>query len=54
MTPSGLDIGIDDHYTTAYDLALITRYAFRYPKFAEIVSTKKRQFLGKGENGIDI
>ncbi len=49
VTPSGLDIGIDDHYTTAYDLALITRYAFRYPKFAEIVSTKEKTIPWEGK-----
>jgi D-alanyl-D-alanine carboxypeptidase (penicillin-binding protein 5/6) len=43
VTPSGLDIDINDHYTTAYDLALITRYAFNnYEKFAQIVSTKEK------------
>lgn len=33
--------GLDDknHYTTAYDLALITAYALKNPTFAEIVST---------------
>lgn len=30
------------HYTTAYDLALITRYALHNPVFAEIVKTKKK------------
>ncbi|MGB9779405.1 D-alanyl-D-alanine carboxypeptidase family protein [Caldanaerobacter sp.] len=50
VTPSGLDIGIDDHYTTAYDLALITRYAFlNYPKFAEIVSTKEKTIPWEGK-----
>jgi len=29
-----------DHYTTAYDLALISRYAMQNRKFREIVSTK--------------
>ncbi len=29
------------HYTTAYDLALITRYALRNPVFVNIVKTKK-------------
>lgn len=49
VTPSGLDIGIKDHYTTAYDLALITRYAFNnYPKFAEIVSTKEKTIPWEG------
>ena len=34
--------GLDDpnHYTTAYDLALVTAYALNNPIFAEIVSTK--------------
>lgn len=29
-----------DHYTTAYDLALISAYAMKNPKFVEIASTK--------------
>ncbi len=37
--PSGLDS--EAHYTTAYDLALITRYAMKNPDFAEIVSTEE-------------
>lgn len=38
-----------NHYTTAYDLALITRYALKNPKFAEIVKTKNYEvtWLGK-------
>ena len=34
--------GLDDinHYTTAYDLALVTAYALNNPIFAEIVSTR--------------
>ncbi len=36
--PHGLDDA--DHYTTAYDLALITAYALKNPIFKEIVSTK--------------
>lgn len=31
----------DNHYTTAYDLALISSYAIKNPIFKEIVSTKK-------------
>ncbi|WP_434644157.1 D-alanyl-D-alanine carboxypeptidase [Thermoanaerobacterium thermosaccharolyticum] len=51
VTPSGLDIGINDHYTTAYDLALITRYAFNnYSKFAEIVSTKEKTIPWSGRD----
>jgi D-alanyl-D-alanine carboxypeptidase (penicillin-binding protein 5/6) len=30
------------HYTTAYDLALITRYSLHNPLFEEIVKTKKK------------
>ncbi len=36
--PHGLDN--KDHYTTAYDLALITAYALNNPIFKQIVSTK--------------
>ncbi len=36
--PHGLDES--NHYTTAYDLAMITAYALNNPIFAEIVSTK--------------
>lgn len=37
VTPHGLDA--DGHYSTAYDMALITRYALDNPTFARIVST---------------
>ncbi len=30
----------EDHYTSAYDMALIARAAYKIPKFAEIVGTK--------------
>lgn len=30
----------DEHYTTAHDMALIARAAYKIPKFAEIVGTK--------------
>ncbi len=39
VNPHGLHD--DNHYTTAYDLALITCYALKNPTFKEIVSTKK-------------
>ncbi len=42
--PHGLDN--PEHYTTAYDLALITSYALRNPKFAEIVKTKSKTITG--------
>ena len=38
VTPHGLDE--DGHFTTVYDLALITRYAFNNEMFSKIVSTK--------------
>ncbi len=38
MNPHGLDN--PEHYTTAYDLALIASYALNNPIFKEIVSTK--------------
>ena len=37
----------DGHYTTAYDLALITSYALNNPIFREIVSTKSVQITGE-------
>lgn len=37
VTPSGLDS--DEHYTTAYDLACLTRYALENEDFAKAVST---------------
>ena len=48
VTPHGLHD--DNHYTTAYDLALITAYAFRNPVFAEIVSTKKHLMPWEGRD----
>lgn len=42
--PHGLDA--ENHYTTAYDLAKITRYALKDPNFNEIV--KKREYYYNG------
>ncbi len=36
--PHGLDA--ENHYSTAYDLAILSRYAMQNPVFAEIVSTR--------------
>jgi len=36
VTPHGLDV--DNHYTTAYELAIITDYALNIEKFCEVVS----------------
>lgn len=44
--PSGLDE--EGHYTTAYDLALITCYALENEKFAEIVKTKRKTVPWQG------
>lgn len=38
VTPHGLDN--DDHYTTAYELAILTDYALKNKVFAQIVNTK--------------
>ncbi len=40
VTPNGLHD--DEHYTTAYDLALISSFALANPVFAEIVSTQSK------------
>ena len=42
--PHGLDE--PDHYTTAYDLALITAYAMKNETFAQIVATKSIKISG--------
>lgn len=41
VTPSGLDD--KDHYSTAYDMALLARYALNNQLFKEICSTQKKQ-----------
>lgn len=46
VNPNGLDA--PNHYTTAYDLALITRYGLKIPKFAEIVKTKEKKIPWEG------
>lgn len=46
-SPHGLDI--EGHYSTAYDLSIITKYAFQNPIFNEIVNT--RQIIVKGPKG---
>lgn len=44
-TPHGLDV--EGHYTTAYDLALITRYALSDSTFCNIVRTRNITVKGK-------
>ena len=46
VTPHGLDTG--NQYSTAYDVAIITRYALKNPVFAEIVSTTSSSIPGHG------
>ena len=45
VTPNGLDA--KEHYTTAYDLALITCYALKNPQFIEIINTPTYEFYEK-------
>lgn len=41
VTANGLDNGIDDHYTSAYDLAIITKEAYKNPWVSKVMNTKK-------------
>lgn len=41
VTPSGLDDNTDEHYSTAQDMAKLTRYAMHNSTFREICSAKK-------------
>ncbi len=43
VTPHGLDN--DDHYTTAYDLAILTNYALSNDTFKNIVGTKQTTIM---------
>jgi D-alanyl-D-alanine carboxypeptidase len=38
VTPSGMDA--DDHYSSAYDMGLLARYAMQNPEFRTLASTK--------------
>jgi len=42
VTPNGLDA--DDHHSTAYDLALIARYALEVPGFIKLTNTGSASF----------
>lgn len=46
MNPNGLPV--EGHYTTAYDLALISAYAMRNPSFCEIVKTQYKTLPWEG------
>ena len=41
VNPSGLDNTDSGNYSTAYDMALLTRYAMQYEDYRKIVGTKK-------------
>ncbi|MCT4597632.1 MAG: D-alanyl-D-alanine carboxypeptidase [Vallitalea sp.] len=43
-TPNGLDSHVEGHQTTAYDLALITRYALNNETFMKIINTPSKNF----------
>jgi serine-type D-Ala-D-Ala carboxypeptidase (penicillin-binding protein 5/6) len=45
VTPHGLDA--EGHYSTAYDLAIITRYALNNPIFSKIVATNITSIPGR-------
>lgn len=55
--PSGLDNSDSGNYSTAYDMALLTRYAMNYEDYREIVKTKsytvktnKKTYVWKNKN----
>jgi len=41
-TPNGLDLG--QHHSTAYDMAVIARYALKNKEFVQIINTKEIEF----------
>ena len=47
VTPHGLDE--EEHYTTAYELALITNYALKNETFLKIVSTKEATICNRNK-----
>ena len=50
VNPHGLDA--DQHYTTAHELALITRAALQNPVFREISATERKTIPLHGEEGV--
>ena len=42
QTPNGLDK--ENHFSTAYDMAIITRYAFKNPEFIKLINTPNASF----------
>lgn len=51
-TPNGLDA--DGHFSTAYDLSLVTRYALENEKFVSIINTPAWQISKANGNSRDI
>jgi len=52
VTPNGLYD--PHHYSSAYDLCLMARYAFRYPIFNEAINTRKYYLLSRSLNKEDM
>lgn len=52
VTPNGLYA--KDHYSSAYDLALMAKYALKYPIFAEAVNTRKYELSSRTKNKKDM
>ncbi len=57
VNPSGLDNEDEGNYSTAYDMAILTRYAMKYKVYRQIVSTKsykistnKKTYIWKNKN----
>lgn len=57
VNPSGLDNTDGGNYSTAYDMALLTRYAMKYEEYKKIVGTKsytvktnKKTYVWKNKN----
>ena len=57
VNPSGLDNTDSGNYSTAYDMALLTRYAMKFKDYREIVGTKeytlktnKKTYVWKNKN----
>ena len=48
--PSGLDINGIGNYSTAYDMALLTSYAYKNEVFRNIISTKKYSLITNKNN----
>lgn len=52
VNPHGLDA--DDHYTTAYDLALLSRYAASIPDLVKLTSVYRDKLFGNRKQPFDL